>query len=284
MSKEWKVQKVQELAKEIDSHPVVGMLDLSKLPAADLQKIKRQLRGKARIVMTKKAVLTRALQASKTGDVKGLTKYTPHIPALILSKEDPFMLNKVIEKSKSPTGAKGGETAPEDVIIPAGPTPFGPGPMIGELQKNGVKAMIQGDKIVVREDSKMVKKGEIITAEKAIIMGKFDIKPFEIGLNLLGAHEAGLIYDSKVLHIDDQEYMNNFMQAYRNAFNLAYNANIWVKDIAGMKLFEAFTKAMNLALNANIVTPQTIEPLLGKANLQALALQKAMPEVKQDQQ
>jgi large subunit ribosomal protein L10 len=253
-------------------------MDLSKLPAADLQKIKTKLRGKAKLLMTKKTIILRALQAAKNPGIKDLTKYNPHIPALLLSKDDAFKLNKFLENNKSPAAAKGGETSPEDIVIPKGPTPFGPGPMIGELQKNGVKAMIQGDKIVVREDSKIVKKGEVITSEKATIMGKFDIKPFAIGLNLLGAFEAGTIYDAKVLHIDEAEYFNNFVNAYKNAFNLAFNANIWVPEVAELKVIDAYRKAFNLAINANIVNDKTIEILLSKANAQAKAVQEAMPK------
>jgi len=45
-------------------------------------------------------------------------------------------------------------------MIPAGDTPFKPGPIIGDLQKVGIKAKIQGGKIVITDDSLVVKKAE----------------------------------------------------------------------------------------------------------------------------
>ena len=44
-----------------------------------------------------------------------------------------------LEKSKSNAPAKPGQTAPSDLVLPAGETPFTPGPMIGELGQLGIK-------------------------------------------------------------------------------------------------------------------------------------------------
>ena len=47
----------------------------------------------------------------------------------------------------TPAPAKEGQLAPFDIVVPKGPTPFGPGPIIGELQKIGLPAAIEAGKI-----------------------------------------------------------------------------------------------------------------------------------------
>jgi large subunit ribosomal protein L10 len=277
MVQQWKIQKVKELTDRLNKSKVIGMLDLSKLPAADLQAMKKKLRGTADIIMTKKAVIYRALEATKDHEtIKKLEENKVHVPALIVSEDNPFRLYKTIEKSKSAAPAKGGDVAPYDIVIPAGETPFGPGPMIGELQKNGIKSAIKGDKIHVLQDSTIVKAGNVIDAVKAGIMAKFDIKPMEIGLNVVQLYEHGILYGKDVLHIDEAEYTNNVMEAYRGAFNLAFNADIYlIPQVVEMKVSHAYIEAMNLSINAAIPTEENIEALLAKANLEMMSVKQA---------
>ncbi|TAL48327.1 50S ribosomal protein L10, partial [archaeon] len=54
MSKEEKMEAVVELKKTLDSYPVVGIVDVKGFPSKQLQKIKKNLRGKAVIAIVKK--------------------------------------------------------------------------------------------------------------------------------------------------------------------------------------------------------------------------------------
>ena len=64
-----------------------------------------------------------------------------------------------MEATKSTAPAKPGDIAPEDIIVKEGETPFKPGPIVGELQKAGIPAAIEGGKIVIRKDKVLVEKG-----------------------------------------------------------------------------------------------------------------------------
>ena len=281
MVQEWKLKKVDELAAKIDSTPVVGLIDLSGLGADQLQKIKKDTRAGAEIIVTKKTIIMRALDKSKKANMKEFNndeKYKPHIPALMLSKDNAFKLYRHLENSKSQTFAKAGDKSPRDIIIPAGETSLAPGPVISELQKAGVKAMIQGPKISIREDSPLLKEGEIISDVKAGIMMKLDIRPMEVGLNLLGAHEGDIIFDKSTLAVDPKEYIAKLGTAYTQAINLGYNANIYNKEIIPLKIQEAFRNVINLAVNTEIPAKDTINLIIQKANAEMLSVASALPE------
>jgi len=143
------------------------------------------------------------------------------MPAILATKDDAFALASTLKKSRSMAPAKAGQTAPNDIIIPAGPTSFSPGPIIGELGAAGIKAGIDAGKVVIKEDSKALAEGDVITPQLAGILTRLGIEPMEIGLNLLAAFEEGMIYTKSVLEIDEQEYIDNLNAAVSDSFALA---------------------------------------------------------------
>src|SRR3989338_2085586 len=114
------------------------------------------------------------------------------MPALLLKKENPFSLYKILKKSKSSASAKAGQIAPRDIIVPAGPTPFTPGPVISEFAALGIKAGVEGGKVAVKQDTTACKEGKPINAPLASMLARLGIEPMEIGLNLVAVFENGV--------------------------------------------------------------------------------------------
>jgi len=160
-------------------------------------------------------------------------------------------------------------------MIPAGDTPFKPGPIIGDLQKVGIKAKIQGGKIVITDDSLVVKKGGVISADLANVLSRLGIQPVELGLKITSAYESGMLYPGDVLDIDSEKTIADLQTAHTLSLNLAYNAGIYNKETTRLFLRKAFTEAMSLAINAEIVNKETIEMLLAKANMQMQSIAAA---------
>ncbi|NIP34765.1 MAG: 50S ribosomal protein L10, partial [Thermoplasmata archaeon] len=96
-------------------------------------------------------------------------------------------LYKMMERTKTPSPAKGGELAPNDIVIKAGDTNFKPGPVVREFQKVGIPAAIERGKVVVKKDAVLVKEGEPIPKDLATVLPRLDILPLELGLDLKAA-------------------------------------------------------------------------------------------------
>ncbi|VVB61660.1 50S ribosomal protein L10 [uncultured archaeon] len=271
---------MKDLEKLIESSSTVGIVDISSLPSSMLQNIKKGLRGSAEIFVTKKSVIYKAIETAgkKKEKISELTNVKAHIPALIVSNESPFKLYKKIQKNKSETAAKAGDIAPKDIVVQEGPTNLPPGPAIAEFQKAGIKAAIQGPNIVIKETKTVVKQGDVVNEAIVGILGKLNIKPMEISLNVAGIYEGGVVYGKDILAVDETVYVNQVVQAYRNAFNLAYNANYLTKDVVLLKLSEAYRNALNLGINAAVLEKEIIPHLLAKANLQALSVAEKVPK------
>src|SRR3989344_3895794 len=132
---DWKKEIVQDLKKLFNEYSVIGIVNISSLPTLQLQRMKQQLKNKVKLVMTRKRLMQFGLDGS---DKEELIKYLKGIPVLLFTNESAFKLYKTLKKSKSSAPAKAGQIANKDIIIPAGPTSFPPGPIIGEFGKIGI--------------------------------------------------------------------------------------------------------------------------------------------------
>ena len=278
MVQEWKIKETEKIKKAILDHAVVGMVDLNKLPAAQLHAIRKELRDIAEIKITKKCVLTRAIDGSKKENIDKLNSIETKNPGIILSNENPFRLFSKINKSKVLTYLKPGDKAPKDIIIPAGDTKLTPGPIIGELQKAKIKAKIQGPIITITADSKVADEGDEITSELASILMQLGIKPILIGINMVAAHENGAVFLKDMLDIKEDEYISNIQDAYRSAFNLAFNSAYPASGVISHLIGKAHRDSLNLAMNANVVNSETIKTLIQKASSHMQSVASKLPD------
>lgn len=272
MVSEKKKRNLQDVKAQMKEYPVVGIIDMHKLPGRQLHDIRNKLRGEAVIRMVKKRIITRALSESDANNIKELAAYVHGEPALLLSKTDPFKLARKIEKSKSKAQAKPGDISPEDILIKAGPTPLPPGPVIGELQKIKLPAGVQGDKIHVMKDTVVVREGEEISADVASVLAKLGIEPMEIGLNVVAAWENCTTYPAEILFVPLSEYESQVKAAGSAAFNLSININLPTSETIPFLIARASQDAKSLAVTANIATPGTVGSILAKASAEAGAL------------
>ena len=277
MVSEKKKREVSKIKELIEKYQVIGILDLFKMPSRQLQNIRKSLRGDALIKMSKKRMIKLALENIK--EKKEIQKlYDPNIkePALILSNMDPFKLFKKLKESKSKTYAKANEIAPNDIVVHAGPTNLMAGPVIGELQRVGIPAMIQEGKIHIRKDTVVVKKGEIISSQLANVLKKLDIQPMEVGINVVGIWENGIVYPKEILDVSEEEYMKKIKDAYNYALNLCVNIRYPNEKSIRILLQKAYSNAKNLGMNANILDKGIIEDLIKKANTEAYLLKTTL--------
>jgi large subunit ribosomal protein L10 len=271
------VKEIVRLAKE---YPIIGAVNMENLPTKQLQNMRAQLRATVVLKMTKRRLMKLALeQAAK--EKPGIEKLIPHLkgmPALLFTKENPFSLYKTLQKNKSSAPIKAGQKAPNTIVVPAGPTGFAPGPIIGQLGQAGIAAGIENGKVAIKKDSTVAKEGDTISTDLAGILARLGIEPMEIGLDLTATFEDGNIFTKDTLAIDETEYLNNITNAHRWAFNLAIEAGIFTKETTTLLVTKAFADAKALAIAQDIYADAVMPLLLAKANSQMLSLKGIVPQ------
>jgi len=266
------IKKIEKLAKDF---PIIGILNMENLPAANLLRIKGSLQGKAEMLMTRKTLLELAIKKLKLENGEKLIEQLKGMPALMFTKDNPFAIYKTIKKSKSPAAAKPGQIAPRDIVLPAGPTPFGPGPIISEFAMLGVKAGVEDGKVAIKSDATIVKEGQPIKPEVASMLQKMGIEPMEIGMDLACVYEKGIIYDKKVLDIDEEQFMTDLLTSAQSALNLAVEIGLPTKDTIEILLSKASREGTTLAEEANFMAKGMEMDILAKAHRIATQVQNS---------
>jgi large subunit ribosomal protein L10 len=254
-----KKELVDKLVKEFGQSQVIGIVNIHGIPAAQFQKMRRKLRGKVNLRVTKSNLLAIALEQAATQKA-GIDKLKTVISgqsAVVTANINPF---KEMESTKTKAPAKGGDVAPDDIWIHEGETPFKPGPVVGDLQKAGIPAAIEKGKVVIKKEKLLVPKGEKIPRLTAQALTRLEIFPMTVGLDLRGAYEDGMFYGRDVLAIDEAKIMADFQTAGLRAFNLSVNIGYPTKSTIRPMLGKAHTDALNLAVNAGILTKQSGQP------------------------
>lgn len=265
-----KKKLVQDLIAKVKSNPIVGVVNLHSLPAQQLQNMRAMLRRKeVNLVMARRKLIIMALKESGIKNIDTLIEKVKGMPALLFANTNPFSLASLIQKNKSEAPAKAGQIAPKDITVSAGMTSFAPGPIISELAAVGIKTKVTDGKLEIIADTVVAKEGDEITAKLAETLKRLDIKPMEVGLDLVAVYEDGLVFESKQLVVDEEEYTQNITQAAAWAMNLAIEAAYPCAETAESLLQKAFREAKAVAVEGAVLNDDTRDELLARSEAQA---------------
>lgn len=214
---------VHELSEKIKNSRTFLIASVKNLPSSQFQKIKKQLRGKADIMVVKKSLVLRALGLVEKGALQNIKEKIGADVALFFSELDAFELSALLSESESPAKAKPGDVAPEDVRIEPGPTSLMPGPAISELSGVGLKVAVEGGKIAIKQGATIVKKGEKIKSNVASVMAKLDVMPMRVGFEPIAAYDSKSDATYFDIKIDKKAVLENLREAIGKAFGFAVN-------------------------------------------------------------
>lgn len=225
--RKWKEAKREEIVKLAKEYPYIAVATLEALPANITAVLRKRLKGNAEIRVAKTRVIRLAFKEAKA-DAKAEEMINKSV-LVIFSKLNPFELFSFVKKNKGSAAAKEGDVADHDILVQAGDTGLPPGPALSILKGAGLNVKVAGPTISIAADKVVAKKGEAIKKEVADVLGKLNIKPMKVGMNILGVYDKNdkMFYGSAVLDVDEEELANKLTTAYQQALNLAVNAEIF---------------------------------------------------------
>jgi large subunit ribosomal protein L10 len=236
---EYKIKLVQEIADKINSNNTFLIASTCGLPSSHFHEIKKNLRGKAEIKVARKSAVIRALDAANK---KGLEKIKNSIQAdvaIFFSNLDPFELSGLLADNRSPTKAKAGDIAPENINVEPGPTSLVPGPAISELSSVGLKVSVEGGKLAIKLPHTLVYAGEPIKENVAAVMSKLNILPMRVGFEPIAAYDStsGKVYVG--IKIDKKKTLEEMRASIGKALGFAANIKYLCKETLSFFLAKA---------------------------------------------
>lgn len=255
---EEKKKLVSLLATKMKNSKTVLIASTKNLPSSQFHEIKKNLRGKADIRVAKKSIIIRAITATEKGALQNLKEYVNSDFALFFSDIDAFELSALLSENQSPTKAKTGEIALEDITIEPGPTDLIPGPAISELSSVGLKVAVEGGKLAIKQGATVAKKGTPIKENVASVLGKLNIFPMKAGFIPIAAYDslADKVYTN--IKIDKKATLEELKDSIRRAFGLAVKIGYVCKETISYFISKAVLeeKAIENLLNKKSSTQQ----------------------------
>ncbi len=268
--------RIEKLAK---TYSIIGVVDVSGLPAPQFQRIRSSLKSKAEVLIVKKNIIELVLSKLESDHkgIRNLMDSVHGIIGLIFTNSNPFTIYKFVKKNKSSAPARAGQIAPTNIVVPAGPTGFAPGPIIGELGSFKIKAGINAGKVEIKEDCIVAKEGDVISSKLAGILARLQIEPMEVGLNIKSIYEAGTIYRRNVLDIDDEAILSSLKSSALDCFKLSIGINYFTKENIKVIIGNAGKSALGLGVGIDYISKDTVNRLFAKANSQMLGVANVLP-------
>lgn len=278
---QYKIDEVNYLVDLFKKYKNVAVIEVAHINDRQIQSIKKILRGKAIIRMSKKSLQTRAIEQYKEESGKeNLDELAKHIPgqsSLVFTNMDIFELKRIFLENEWMVPAKPDEVTPVDIWVPAGDTGLPTGQVISELNMTlRLPTRIQNDTIWVREDTRTHKAGEIVDIKQAAVLKKLGIRPIESLIRIHFAWADGQVYTEDIIYMDMEQFQENIASCYMTAKTLAIELGIIDEDTIEPLIQKAHREAMGLLFEVPIFVDDMLEEYIKKAQLNALALDQRL--------
>ncbi len=268
---QWKVDEVAEIKRLAREYGVFGLVGIRGISSRQIQKIREETRGELVVKVSRNNLIRRALEELGE-DVSKMGDYIEDQTAIVYSNLNPFKLYRLLESMKVPAPIKGGTISPVDITIEKGPTPFNPGPIVGELQKAGIPAAIERGKVVIKSTTTVVKEGDLVSNELARMLARLEIYPLTVGLDLRAVYDGKHIFLPDMLRIDEEATKEELRRGYANAFNLALACAYPTRETIVPLIQKAFKDGCTLAIEGAIPAPEVIGDLIRRAHSDLLKI------------
>jgi len=271
----------EKLKTYLDEYSKILIVGADNVGSNQFQKIRMALRGKAIVLMGKNTMMRRVIRAEAENN-KLLEELIPLIRnniGLVFAKGDlKFVKSKLLE-NRVGAPAKAGIVAPNDVIVPAGPTGMEP-TMTSFLQALNIASKINRGQVEIISDVHLIKKGEKVGSSESSLLGKLNIKPFSYGLIVLSVYENGAVYDPSVLDLTDDEILGKFRAGVNRIASLSLSLGLPTLASLPHALSNAYKNVLSIAVGTEFTFPeaQQIKDFIANPTAFATAAPAAKPE------
>lgn len=269
---EKKARMYKQLQELPAKHAVMAVVRLDKVRASQILMLRKRLGDEVEFFSIKDKLARKALALSDAPGIAEMAKQLTGQCMLVFTKMSPFKLNVVLSKNSVMMGARAGDVASIDVVVPAKNTGVAPGPMLTEFKEAGIPTKIDQGTIWITKDTVPVRKGEVISEKLAPLLGKLDIKPVEAGIALDSALEGGRVYTREELVVDTDAVRDGLAAATQEALSLAVESGYATPESAAQILQKASGQARSLSVESGYVAAETRDQILQKASAQASSL------------
>jgi len=163
-----------------------------------------------------------------------------------------------ITSDRVQTAAKAGILAPEDVIVPAGPTGQDPS-QTSFFQALDIPTKINRGQVEIVSNVKLITKDEKVTRSAAELLVMLNIKPFYYGIKVSWVFNNGDVFPAAVLDITNADVASAFSAAVRNVAALCLTLNYPTAASVPHSVMDAYKNLLAVGMACDNYTWENLE-------------------------
>jgi len=246
--------------KLFDSYSKVLFVTLDNVQSQQVNCVRRDLRGKAEILVGKKTLQKRIISnradESKTkidGQLK--KKFVEENlltlnRALLFTNADISEITTVLQRYRKQAPARVGAVAPCDVIVPAGNTGMEP-TMTNFFQALNIATKISKGTVEIVNDKKVLSLGEKVDNSVAALLAKLKISPFYYEMEIVCCWEKGFVFTKEDLALTDDVIERSLLDGINNVTAISLGAGIPTDASFPHLLLDAFKDLLALSVETD---------------------------------
>jgi large subunit ribosomal protein LP0 len=256
----------------LDEYPKILIVGADNVGSNQMQKIRHSLRGAAVLLMGKNTMIRKAIRGHMENNtlLENLLPLVKNNVGFVFTKGDLNYVRQKLLENRVGAPAKAGTIAPNDVIVPKGPTGMEP-TQTSFLQALNIASKINKGQVEIINDVFLIKKGDKVGSSEATLLTKLNIKPFSYGLQVLHVYDNGFVYDPAVLDLTDQDLLDKFRSGLANVASLSLEIGYPTLASLPHALANAYKNVLAVAVGTDYTFPLAEQIKNYIANPQAFA-------------
>lgn len=224
---EKKTEYFAKLKEYLAVHKSLFLVGVDNVSSQQLHEVRRELRGRATILMGKNTMVRRAFRSfiAETPELERLLPYIKGNIGFVFTNSDLKEIREVLLSNRVLAPARAGAVAPKDVFVPPGNTGMEPG-KTSFFQALGVPTKITRGTIEIVSEIQVVAAGAKVGPSEATLLNMLNISPFTYGLTVEQVFDDGQVFGSEILDITDEELISQFSTAVRNIATVSLATSI----------------------------------------------------------
>ena len=250
----------------LDKYDRILFVQINNVRSQQLHLIRRDLRGKAELLMGKKTLQKRVISnRAEEGEVNLLKEKLVDAGILVgnrgmlFTNEAPDVIQAILKKHRIQAPAKVGAISPVDVVVPAGNTGMEP-TTTSFFQALGVQTKIAKGTVEITVEKKVLSTGDRVDAGCATLLQKLKISPFWYEAEVECIWDRGVVFTAEDLSVTDELLEESFLAGINNVTALSLGAGVPTEASFPHLVVDAFKSLLAISLE----TEYSFEEFNGK--------------------
>jgi len=241
----------------LDKYQKIVVVGADNVGSNQMQKIRQSLRGNAEILMGKNTMVRKVLREyiESNPKVEPIVALVKNNVGFVFTNGDLSLIEQKLLAHRVGAPAKAGSIAPNDVIVPKGPTGMEP-TQTAFLQALNIASKINKGQVEIVSDVHLVKAGDKVGSSEATLLQKLSIKPFSYGLQILHIYDNGSVYEPAVLKLTDADLLGKFRTGLNNVASLSLAIGYPTLAALPHALSAAYKNVLSVAVTTEYSFPE----------------------------